>query len=368
MSEVAAQPAQERPQVRAARLGVPFRVHFIVTHKCNLACAHCYQAEHDSRDLSFDEVKAVLEQLARMGVLFLVLGGGEPMARRDFWEIVAEARRLRFSVELYTNGTLLDAERAARLKALGVAPVSVSLHGAHAETHDAFVRQPGAFDRVNRAIDACEAVGLPVSVKSTMTRQNAASLPGLLEKFAGRPVLVSLNSPMFPRDDGDPTPLLYRPTEEQERGVVRAQLERMPRDQFERMLENARKAGENDGSEAPCEAGRTIFSIHPNGDVSPCNQTSGMVMGNVKQRPVAEIWADSQPGARFRATTRGDFEAANAECGSCPFKHVCQRCAAMSQAETGSFTGHSAQKCRSTKVYWTEVRRRAELLGIPCPV
>lgn len=368
MAAEQARPEPMRPQERAGRLGVPYRVHFVLTHKCNLACAHCYQAEHDSRDLTFEEVCGVLGQLAELGVLFLVLGGGEPLARRDFWEILAEARRLKFSVELYTNGMLIDAAKAQRLRAFGVAPVSLSLHGAHAETHDAFVRRPGAFDRVNHAIDVLEAAGVPVSVKSMMTRSNAGELPGLLDRFASRPVLLSLNTAMFPRDDGDRTPVLFRPTEEQERSVVRAELERLSEAQFSRVLDGARRAGARDGTEAPCQAGRSIFSIQPGGDVTPCNQTTGLVMGNVKQRPIAEIWADSRPGDRFRTTTRGDFEASNAECGTCPFKHVCQRCAAMSLADSGSFTGHSAQKCRSTKVYWTEVRRRAELLGLPCPV
>ena len=131
-------------QQRALRTGRPYRVHFVLTHKCNLACEHCYQAEHDSDDLPFDEVVRVLDELADLGVLFLTLGGGEPLARRDFWQIVEAARARQFAVDVYTNGTLIDAEVARRLKQAGIVKVEVSLHGGARETHDRFVRRKGA--------------------------------------------------------------------------------------------------------------------------------------------------------------------------------------------------------------------------------
>lgn len=358
------------PQARAARLGVPYRVHFVLTHRCNLACAHCYQAEHDSVDLDTAEVKRVLSELAELGVFELILGGGEPLARRDFWEILEEARRLQFSVTLYTNGTLIDEEKAVRLKALSVSKVSLSLHGAEAKTHDAFVRQPGSFDRINRTIDMLEAQGIPVAVKTSATRTNHREIPKLEEKFSNRKLTtLSVNTVIFPRDDGDKSPLLFRVDEETERREARSRLERMPLAEFQSLLANAKRVQEAGPREqSPCEAARTTFAINPNGDVTPCVQSAAQVMGNVRRRPLADIWADSTVGTKFRSLRQEDFVHANDECATCPFQKVCSRCAAMSFLETGTLTGRSKQHCQTTKVFWTEVRRRCEILGLTCPV
>lgn len=358
------------PQARAARLGQPYRVHFIVTHKCNLACEHCYQSQHDSVDLSTNEVKDVLAQLAALGVLELTIGGGEPMARRDFWELLEEARRLQFAVTLYTNGTLIGQEQAKRLKALGVVKVSVSLHGAEAATHDTFVRRPGAFDRINRALDFLEAARVPVVVKTSATRLNHRELPKIEENISRRKLTVlSVNTRIFPRDNGDRSPLSWHIDEETERRTVRTQLEAMPTPAFEALLARARRRLEGDASEAsPCQAARTTFAIHPSGNVTPCVQSASQVMGNVRQRSLADIWRDSTVGTEFRSLSQQSFADASDECATCPFQKLCQRCPAFSLAETGSLTGRVAQLCASTKIYWTEVRRRAEELGLPCPV
>lgn len=358
------------PQARAARLGVPYRVHFVLTHKCNLACAHCYQAEHDSEDLDTEQVKRVLAEVAELGVFELVLGGGEPLARRDFWDILEEARRLQFAVTLFTNGTLIDEAKAARLKALGIVKVSLSLHGSEAQTHDAFVRRPGAFDRINRTIDLLEAHGIPVVVKTSTTRTNHREIPKLKEKFAGRRLTtLSVNTWLFPRDDGDKSPLLLHIDEETERQEARGRLERMPLPEFERLLAKGKSMQEAGPREqSPCEAARTTFAIHPNGDVTPCVQSAAQVMGSVRRRPLADIWRDSTVGTKFRSLRQEDFVDANDECATCPFQKVCSRCAAMSFLETGTLTGRTEQLCRSTKIFWTEVRRRCEVLGLTCPV
>lgn len=360
----------EGPQGRAWRAGIPYRVHFIVTHKCNLRCEHCYQAEHDSNDLSTARVFEVLRDLAALGVFQLTLGGGEPMARRDFWEILAEARRLRFFVELYTNATLIDEEAADRLKALGILQISLSLHGAEAETHDAFVRRRGAFDRVNRAMDLLEARGIAIVVKSSVTKENHREMPRLSSMVRTRRLMVlSENVTIHARDDGDRSPLGLRLTEEQEREVVRRELLGLDAAKMQKLLDGAaRKTAGDPSTYAPCHAARSTLTIQPNGDVTPCNQTPGLVMGNVGERPIAEIWWSSEAGDRFRAISVGDFIDARAECRACPFNKVCHRCVAKSLSDSGSMTGFSPQKCQSTQVYWTEVRKRAAELGLACPV
>lgn len=353
------------PQRRAAEHGVPYRVHAVLTHRCSLACAHCYQAEHGGDELSSAELEGIFAELAGMGTLFLTLGGGEPMVRSDFWQLVETARRLGFAVDVYTNGLQVDRDAARRFKQLGVVRVSVSLHGVHALTHDVFVRRHGAFDRVNRAIDALEAEGVPVSIKTNLTAHNHGESEALRDRFANRPLVrLGISHRLHARDDGDTSPRQWGMTEAQERNVVRRRLERSGETQLQRILDDARrKLAFDDSDIVACQAARTTFALHPNGDVTPCTQTGGHIMGNVRQRGVREIWERSTVGDRFRDLTLDRFE----DCASCALRKVCSHCAALSHDESGSLTGLSEQVCRSTKIYWSEVRRRTEELGLTFP-
>ena len=106
----------------ASRAHVPLAVLFEVTHRCNLGCEHCYLTEGPvgrprptREELTLDEVRPVLDQLAEAGTLFLTLTGGEVFMRRDFLEILAHARSCGFSVTIFTTGTLLTPETASAL-------------------------------------------------------------------------------------------------------------------------------------------------------------------------------------------------------------------------------------------------------------
>ena len=358
------------PQRRALEKRIPYRVHVIVTHTCNLSCEHCYQAEHSGPELSLHELTRALEQMAAMGTTFLVVGGGEPLARRDIWALLAEARRLRFAVELYTNGTLVDADAARRLRELGVVRAHVSVHGESAATHDRFVRRQGALERIERGVTHLSEAGIPVVVRSTGTRENHREVALLPLKYSGRKLVTfgGIGTDLHVRDDGDDTPVMYRMTEPQERELVRGRLAARGREAIEAELTRLARADAAPPSEnIPCQAARTYFALQPNGDVTPCTQTTSHVMGNVRQRPLDEIWRDSAAAAKFRALDLNSFTKASAVCAECRFRNVCARCPSLSEQHSGSLSGWNAQTCQTTTVYWTELLRRAGELGLAVP-
>lgn len=358
------------PQRRALERGVPYRVHAIVTHTCNLSCEHCYQAEHRSEDMSLAELSDAFVQMAAMGTTFLVIGGGEPLARRDIWEILAEAKRLRFAVELYTNGMLIDADAARRLKALGIIRATISIHGAEPVTHDRFVQRPGSLARIEKGVAHLEQAGVPVMVRSNATRENHREIPVLSLRYEGRPLVTygGAATLLHVRDDGDDTALAYRLTESEERSLVRREVAGYGRAKLEEALALlGSTAAASPESNLPCQAARTYFALHPNGDVTPCTQTGGHVMGNIRQRRLSEIWADSTAATRFREIHLGRFTAESEKCATCRFRGVCARCPALSEQHSGSLTGWNPQTCQSTIVRWTEIldRARAEGLAVP---
>jgi len=150
--------------------------------RCNLACKHCYSISADKDfpgELSTSEAMRVLDDLKAFGVPALILSGGEPLLRPDFFVIAHRAKALGFFTALSTNGTLIDARMTASIAALGFDYVGISLDGLR-ETHDRFRRMRGAFDKSLQALRLCRDAGLKVGVRFTLTQDNFSDLPGLL--------------------------------------------------------------------------------------------------------------------------------------------------------------------------------------------
>ena len=110
-----------------------------ITNKCNLACAHCYISARpeltSEKELSLEEAKAFIDDLAAMKIPLLMFTGGEPLVRRDFWELAEYAAAHGLKTAMSSNGTLITKEIAVKIKDSGIEYVGVSLDGAQAETH-----------------------------------------------------------------------------------------------------------------------------------------------------------------------------------------------------------------------------------------
>ena len=142
----------DRVRDRAFADGVPLAVHFDLTYRCNERCVHCYLDHDDHGEMTTVEVRDVLDQLAAAGTLFLTFSGGELLLRRDFFELLAYARQLRFDVKVKTNAMLVGVKEAARIRELGVRQVQVSVYSHRPEVHDAITKVRGSLRRTVKAI------------------------------------------------------------------------------------------------------------------------------------------------------------------------------------------------------------------------
>ena len=135
----AAEPATRLVDHFEAGLDAPICLTWELTYACNLACVHCLSSSgrRDPRELSTAECKAVVDELQRMQVFYVNIGGGEPTVRKDFWELVAYATAHDVGVKFSTNGSRITPERAAWLAAGDYVDVQISLDGATAEVNDA---------------------------------------------------------------------------------------------------------------------------------------------------------------------------------------------------------------------------------------
>ena len=151
--------------------------------RCNLTCKHCYSisADHDfPGELNTDEVYVVMDDLKAFGVPVLILSGGEPLLRPDIYDISKRAKAMGFYVGLSTNGTLIDEDNIGQIAAVGYDYVGISIDGLR-DTHDKFRRLQGAFDASMHGIRLCQQYGIKVGLRFTLTQDNAAELPAILD-------------------------------------------------------------------------------------------------------------------------------------------------------------------------------------------
>ncbi|MBE5711287.1 MAG: radical SAM protein, partial [Slackia sp.] len=121
-------------------------VSWMTTNRCNLKCAHCYQDadECDSRELSTEEARTMISQIARAGFKIMIFSGGEPLMRDDIFELVAHAASCGLRPVFGSNGTLITPEIARKLKEAGACAMGISIDSLDAEKHDIFRGVPGA--------------------------------------------------------------------------------------------------------------------------------------------------------------------------------------------------------------------------------
>jgi MoaA/NifB/PqqE/SkfB family radical SAM enzyme len=163
----------------------PYIAIWEVTQACDLACVHCRACAQPKRhplELSTEEGKRLIDQIAGMQVPVFVLTGGDPIKRPDLFELIQYAREVGVRVSLTPSATpLLTRDVIHRLKDCGLARLAVSLDGSNREVHDAFRGMSGSFDRTMEAIAWANEVGLPVQINTTFSRTNFSDFDAIAD-------------------------------------------------------------------------------------------------------------------------------------------------------------------------------------------
>ena len=346
-SGAAAQAFEERTGIKAPRI-----IAWEITRSCNLACAHCRAAAHCEPypgELTLDECKSVMDDIASITDPILILTGGEPLMRSDIWEIIDYAHEKGLHPVIGTNGTLVTDEVAAKIAEHGIPRVSVSLDFPTAEGQDAFRGKEGAFAETIEGVRNLRANGVGVQVNTTITKMNhqlvdemhqlaldldaAAFHPFLLVPTGRGEDLVDVE--LTPDEYEEvltwayhcqkTSPLHFKPTDAPQYYRIIRQLS---------AKEGREVTPETYGMEAMtrgCLGGITFAFISHVGDVQPCGYFD-MQLGNVKEEPFSKIWENSPVFADLR-----DFSRLKGKCGLCEYKHVCGGCRARALAATGDY-------------------------------
>jgi 12,18-didecarboxysiroheme deacetylase len=154
-----------------------------VGQRCNLRCVHCYSHSRDREykgELSTGEAKIFIDDIASFGSPVILFSGGEPLMRPDIFELIEYAKGRGMRAVLSTNGTLITAETASKLKELGLSYVGISLDGLR-DTHDRFRCVKGSFDMAMKGLRNCQRAGIKVGLRFTINKRNVDDIPGIFE-------------------------------------------------------------------------------------------------------------------------------------------------------------------------------------------
>jgi radical SAM protein with 4Fe4S-binding SPASM domain len=320
----------ERTMARA----VPLSVHVDLTMRCNERCVHCYRVVEDRGELTTAEVTALLADLARAGTLYLTFSGGEIFLRPDLFELIAEAKRLRFDVRLKSNALLVTEERARRLRALGVRQVDVSIYSVDPAAHDAVTQIPGSLARSLAGVERLRAAGVGVKLNCPLMQSTVGGyreVRALAERLG---VACGLDPMITARNDGDRAPVRLRLGRAALREVLRdTTLESEP-------LPTSVPAVRPDLDDITCGAGHNACYVSAYGDVMPC-VAMPLACGNVREQPFAEIWASAPRMRQVRAIRVRDLHT----CAGCEAAVFCSRCPGQALVEDGDLHGPATAAC-----------------------
>jgi len=341
-------PGTRRPPRRSAADRRPVVV-WNCTRRCNLRCVHCYARSgadaSDAGELSTQEARTMLADLAAFGVPAVLFSGGEPLIREDLMDLVRAACDLGHRPTLSTNGTLITGPVARDIKAAGFTYVGISLDGI-GEVNDRFRGLPGAFDKAVAAFRHLKDVGQRVGLRLTLTRRTAGDLERIFDfleaeavdracfyhlVYAGRGEAI-VGDDLTYADSRAAMETIFRRTEDFCRGGAPKDILTVDnsvdgvylyRHVAARDPERARRVYDllawNGG--ARFSTGVGIGCIDPVGDVHPNQFWTHYTLGNVRERPFSRIWTDTSDP--LLAGLRDRLPLLKGRCGACRWQEIC---------------------------------------------
>jgi radical SAM protein with 4Fe4S-binding SPASM domain len=278
----------------------------------------------------------ILEQIASFAAPTIILTGGEPLMRDDIFDIIDYGNTKGLRLVIAINGTLLNDEKARRLKTGGIKRVSLSLDGKNAKEHDTFRGVTGSFNSVIKAADILNGIDLPFQINTTVTRFNVDDLPDIytLVKSIGSVAWhVFLLVPVGRGKDLKGKELDARAYED----VLNWLYDIESMDELEMKVTCAphyyrivKEKGDTPKS-AGCLAGKSFMFISHKGIAQPCGYLE-ISSGDVLVDGVQKVWEESAIFNQLR-----DLSSYKGKCGGCRYIKICGGCRARAYEHHGDF-------------------------------
>jgi radical SAM protein with 4Fe4S-binding SPASM domain len=293
--------------------------------------------ERESKDeLSTEEGKMLIDQIAEVSKPVLVLSGGEPLLRKDVFELASYGSKKGLKMAMGTNGIAIDDEVAKKLLASGIKKVAISIDSSEPRIHDAFRGVSGSWEKAISGIKACVRNGVGVQFNTTVTQQNFDDIDNIL-KLAEKVGVKDLHLFfLVPTGRGteieDITPTMY---EQMIRRVLKksenSDLDVKPTCAPQYMRIADQMGIDMSRWSRGCIAGISYCRVYPEGEVTPCPYLP-IKLGNVRETTFKNIWENSNILNAMR-----DFKNLKGRCGACEYKNKCGGCRARAYGLSSDF-------------------------------
>ena len=287
---------------------IPISITVELLTKCNFDCKHCYIPEHVHEGLSKEALFKLFEELKELGTLDLNLTGGEIFLRKDIMEIIRKARELGFSVSLLSNGSLITESIAKELQELHIKTFSITLFSMNNRTNDRITGIESSWKQVMKGIEILTKYGVTVDLKTPILSDNTMDFIEVHEYCVENDFQFTASSTLFPKTDGDKTPLDFVVGKKQIFDCV-SKLDQIIK--FRKL---------NLKMKDLCSLLKYSMFIDADGNVFPCDSFF-LTLGNLKDTKIRSIW-ESEEAKRIRNLKRD----LNSECGKCDVIEYCSFC------------------------------------------
>jgi radical SAM protein with 4Fe4S-binding SPASM domain len=338
-----------------------------LTHSCNFRCITCYNesGQPNEKEMVASEWKIAFEKIADVSPQIqstVILTGGEPLFRKDFFEIASYAKDLGLSIQLFTNGSLINHDVAERIASLGIDYVRISVDGASPETNDK-IRGRGNYEKATNAMRYLTDLNIKVCWQSIISQINFNEMDEMLESA------ISFGLDGFRISSLDPIgrgksieDLCLYPNQEYAlwRFLKKAALDQgnkikigwgadycididwkrvllIPQVQSTSEIDQRPELIQKYMANSMCGVGVKSCLITPSGDIALCPLLTAteLRMGNVLRDNLADIWTNGTAFRLLREKSLTEFE----ECKSCGFRYTCTGgCRGLAYVLNGSLT------------------------------
>lgn len=331
--------------------GIPFSVMFELTYNCNECCIHCFNPgaarnaseeskRHNRKELTLSDYQRIIKELKDLGVVKIVLSGGDPFVKKDIWKIIDIIYSEGFALEVFTNG-LGIVNKVETLAKFYPSSIGLSIYSNIEEVHDGITQTKGSLRITKIVANKVAELGIPLYLKCPIMNDNYESygtVKTLAKKYGA---LAQFDINLSDSIDGDVSIGNFLQ-------VKGAKLQKLLRDIDIPLYvgEEAPEMGKKqiDFNDQFCGAGFSIISISPEGDINPCNSFA-LKLGSVKESSIKEILKTSETLLFLKNKKIRDYE----ECATHDRCSFCNRCPGQSLIEHGNFLKPSSANCYLAK-------------------
>lgn len=331
--------------VIARKQRIPYKGQFELTARCNFNCRMCYIHMSDSRikelghELTTDEWLRIAEEAKEQGMLFLTLTGGEVFTRPDFRELYEKLSEMGFLIQIMTNASLIDEKVMSWLSKKPPYIIRITLYGSNNDVYESVCRIKNGFDRVDRAIDLLQNANIPISLKSTLIRNNEDDIYNMHRYAAGKNLRLDSTYGIVKSVRGAVSDAEY---------VRRLQDGPLPD-----ALPQIQKLKTQDG--------HGPYRHHPNylddcgsyGSTMYATWDGKLVLCGFMAEPFCDLRSMSVKEAWTSLLEKSASVKKPEECNSCKYEEYCMRCPGSLAGESGSYLKVSPEYCNQAKYLYS---------------